>query len=500
MASTDNEIINARERPLSSDINDAQALLGRFFADALQWMTSTNNSTGSAVRSGVFGGLGVTANGSNVNVSAGMLGQYSAALSPTPGVLDSTFRIGRLGSTQSIAMPSPGTTTYYVIEAQMSSVTTATESRDVLDSGTGIFAATLVPKIVEKQVTFQLVVGTAGGAIPAPTGGDWVPIAVVRRPGGGGSVVQSDIFDVRPFWDGTGENSLNRDRSSIGMFAQVVTTSGTVGVLPVTLGTTQAGYYNGQSVYVQGTIADIGLARYKEAGSAAFASGSMWHIYLCQWSGIAPRGVYNDISPEGVSGIIVLSQTPPVVTGGTHYASNAISLPLPWGGSSPATQCAYVASVVRGSAGWVGQQPINGGRGVIYTMAVSPTPLNLAFGLINLAPAGTDFNHGFLVPAVARSVELYVQLSPTGTPTYPVVAISPKIRVGSGATGRDVWRQNQLYFRDVNEHYYEEIVTLPWQEVLATGFPGVNYSVASVTAPNTVNNLVFLTTLNGYTL
>ena len=125
--------------------------------------------------------------GNDVSVAAGVLLQDSATLTPVPGSLDSNYRVGINRVATIVAMPAPGGTTFYLIEGQVYELTTTTESRDILDPATGNFVPTNVPKQRERRVQFQVVAG--GADAPAPSGGEWVPIAIVRRPGGGGAVV-----------------------------------------------------------------------------------------------------------------------------------------------------------------------------------------------------------------------------------------------------------------------------------------------------------------------
>lgn len=205
MSGMDDVVFNTRERPVSVDQTNQGALVHRGILDILQWLLAPSawgslSTTFDTPGYAVLGGLTMTPSGNNVLVNPGALIQYSSTVVPTPGSLDSTTRIGFLRTATAVAAPSPGSDTYYLLTAQMVEVVTATESRDVLDTGTLNFVATLLPKRFERQLQFRFEAGTATN-FPLPSDPDWKVIGGVFRPGGGGAVLQSHLYDMRLLYD-----------------------------------------------------------------------------------------------------------------------------------------------------------------------------------------------------------------------------------------------------------------------------------------------------------
>ena len=120
MSNQDNVVFNVRERPLSSDQNNVESLHARTLAEMMLYqMTELNAIDGTSIlRNVVLGGLAVVPNGSNVDVTAGVLFQNSGSLVPTPGTYDSSYRYGRNASSSTLTMASPASDTYYIIELE----------------------------------------------------------------------------------------------------------------------------------------------------------------------------------------------------------------------------------------------------------------------------------------------------------------------------------------------------------------------------------------------
>lgn len=205
MASTDHNLINVRERPLSTDINDIQALTGRSLVEVLQFLLYNERiNLSNPLETGgpegyVLGGLTVSGSGANASISPGVLLQNNAALLPAPGPLDSNIRLATQRSVVLEPAPTPGSDTYYLLEARMAEVVVTSPSRDVLDPVTGNFVATTVPKLHERRLEFRWRAGTADAA-PATVVG-WIPLAVIFRPAAGGNVLTSHVQDARPIFD-----------------------------------------------------------------------------------------------------------------------------------------------------------------------------------------------------------------------------------------------------------------------------------------------------------
>jgi hypothetical protein len=390
MSNFDNVQINIRERPLSTDINEAQSMIQRTVADSLMRILSSRSNTASVPRNCALGGLEVAPSGTNVLVQPGMLVQFSTTLTPTPDPLDSDYRLGRNPEPEVVVMPSPGTTTWYVVEAQVTPVVTVSEVRDVLDPGSGAFIPTLVTKQTEYRLAFQLVAGVAGGSIPVPTGGNWVPLAAVRRVGGGPAVTAADIIPLAAQWgDGGGGVYSETDAGDHAVQCLAAT------FVQVTF--QRPARNNGAPMYFRDAPASIdpGTATYLSP-STTLAANTWYYLYLCPWGSLLPTRFYGaDITHNG---LLVLSDVPPDVSAdGLRRPSAPIDLPAPWDlGSAPAvSSCLCIGALLRnsGNTGFVTQvlrapgqyaitavQVFNGapsfiGVGQMATQVTLPTPL-----------------------------------------------------------------------------------------------------------------------------
>lgn len=367
MAGADNVVFNVRERPLSTDQNNLESMLARTIADLDKYMFAqklTQASTGapplSFLRDVVLGGLICTPNGTSVDVSAGALLQDSTTISPVPTSLDSSYRIAINRSVTTVATPSPGSLFYYLLEAQMSAVTTSTESRDILDPGTGNFVPTLVPKQVERRIIFQVRIGTVAGP-PIPLA-DWVPIAVVRRAAGGPALVQSDIVDVRPLWS----EITREDPYFIGASATKRTMWTTSPTGDNATGTNLVqfdfeAYLQGRRMYAKTSAAvDLTLAAFLETG-LVYASDTLYFIYLARArSAYLPTGMYPSVAHRG---ILVVSATGP--SQGSDTNSAVITTPAPFGSQTiPIGDAVCVGAILRSSFGdgFMGMVTTDAGR------------------------------------------------------------------------------------------------------------------------------------------
>ena len=357
MSGADNVIYNVRERPLSTDWNNTEALLTRTLMDLERYRNESRavaDPATEAVRNVVLGGLLVTPNGSDVSVSTGALMQDSASLSPTPDTYDSTYRIGFLRSAETVVMPAPGGTTYYLIEAQMVAEILLAESRDILDAGTGTFVPTLIDKIQIHSLQFQLLTG--GASAPAPSGGNWVPIAIVRRPGGGGAVVASDIIDVRPLQDA----GRQRPPLPVNQKVSLEVAAGGAATTSAKIRCQVDGAF-GYRCYANVLAAtDLDSATIVSPATV-YAAGTKYYLYLAPWSALSLNPRYNDGLGIGYEGVLVMSAIAP--SAATKRNSAAIQLPAPFAVvDAPTSSAYYLGTFLRdaGNTGWVGMSNVDG--------------------------------------------------------------------------------------------------------------------------------------------
>lgn len=329
---------NTRERPLSTDQNDQQSLIARTLMEALRGLHSRSNlgaggaSPSTSIRNVILAGLEVVPSGTDVSIQPGALLQNSATLAPVPAALDSTYRMGRLTAASLVDMPDPVSNTYYLIEAQVRQQDTSSESRDVLNPSTGVFVATSVVKRRENDVIFQVVAG--GASAPAPSGGDWVPLAVVLRPSGAPAVAITDIIDVR-FMAADAMATPQEFGAEPDLFQYAVVTAGSS---PVAQSDTESANFN--QIRVGARIPGIGPAYFDVQGTFNWATSTSLHaaglvvasqednwtfIYLCPWQGLLPVNAYGGaISSRG---ILVFSSDAPDASGRNQAT---ITLPAPW--------------------------------------------------------------------------------------------------------------------------------------------------------------------------
>jgi len=500
----DSVIWTSLERLLSSDLSNAFSMGGRELADMLQYLNAaTVFGTAGAVptnspRAVVLNGLELVPSGSNVAVQPGALLQYSTGLSPVPGTYDSPYRTGILRVAQNVTLGSSGSDTFYLVEAQVDVVTTVSANRDIYDPVTQTFTPTLVAVVQESQVTFQTTVGT--GTVPAFSGGDWIPIGVVRRPAGGGSVAATDIIDIRPLWAGR-----------LAAANETIPDSGTVGYGPsrgpgwitapsdltntasplVQLNVSAVGP-NGERLWYEGTLTDT--APFIENG-LTFSGGTWYYVYLADWRRTAPKNVYSGAAWTGAlavggigEGLVIVSAVAPDTSGGN---SSAITPGAPWSTSPdiPAGTARLVACLKR-NAGNTGWEPlwstdgetfyVGGTANRVVSSSLPSSGSNNKTPVAHSLPAGIKSWTGWLqlVGANASPNEFDVYLAPYGatspalSPTFvldeagatlagngvtidvPTLGLSPSsqqfnlhVAVGGAIDGATRWTMDMVAFR-----------------------------------------------------
>lgn len=415
MAGADNVQFNTLERALSGDMNDLESMAARELSDLLREMFGTRTFALAATpidapRSVVLGGLEVSPSGADIVVASGALAQEAPALAPVPGALDSSYRLAINRVPEVITGPVPGIETFFLLEAQMVNVVTSSEVRDVFDPALNLFVPTPVDKLLERQIDFQLVTGAAGNA-PVPTGTPWVPIAIVRRPGGGGPVLASDLIDVRPVWDST--ESSERDVFSADLTRQLdrkFVTIGVPGAAASELVVLEAeARVLGQRLWFFSSLSFDPTASIYIDPTTVLAADTWFYLYLVPWQGLLP--VDPSVAGRTGKGLLVLSSVVPTAQGNVVNGA-PLTLPPPYGVTPVAANGATVVAALRRNSANTGWVP----------------SANANRGFFTLAPA---LNVGTFVPLV----------TPTALGLGPVTPNSAKmarvqVRVdGNGASG-----------------------------------------------------------------
>lgn len=173
----DRVVIQPRERPLSSDVLNGDAILGRLSAQMLRFLgrsfISQTGGLDDVSPTSVTEGLSCRPSGTTVTVKPGILAQLSPGYPGAPGQFESPMRVGQLHSDKAFGFaPTPNSTC--LMEIRVVDVVTQVANRDVLDAGSGQFVPTNVDKVISREIEAQFTFGTLV-SYPAFNGGTWVP-------------------------------------------------------------------------------------------------------------------------------------------------------------------------------------------------------------------------------------------------------------------------------------------------------------------------------------
>jgi hypothetical protein len=428
----DKIVLNTRERPLSTDTLDMQALLSRALGDVLRWLHARpfqDNAIYDTAFTPVTYGLGVripSANATSVLLQPGLLLQDSTTLAPVPSTYESSLRLGVLRTELSVTLPTPGSNTWYLLEAQVSE--TATSSfRDVLNQTTGKFEGTNVPKRKIYSVTTQWVAGSST-LIPVPSGGDWVPIHACLVQAGGfvgftpgthwdvrpqaahipfGEVQKQDVRPVRvPLLQTEGKPGLSAS-SGILIAAEGVSNSANIG-------DKQGGLRMFVSNISGGTPLDVSSATYRSPATT-LAANTWYYLYLAPWALRAPAGLYTDEH----RGVFVLSHITPDLSG--FWNSADIELPAPFSNFVGESYCCPCIGALLRNAANTGWAPMSGGNGryVIapgnqVTIGATASPIVTAVPTTMKPKNATILDLKYTASFSAGTVDIDVGVEPSG--------------------------------------------------------------------------------------
>lgn len=430
----DSVIFNTRERAVSSDWNDAQALQTRELADAVRWLQqlSWQQPTGSANlaidRQAVLGGLIPSASGSDVVISPGALAQFSSSIVPVPGALDSGERVAYARAAEAVAAPAPGSDTVYLLEAQMVDVVTLTTTRDILDTAAipPVFVPTLVNKRTERRITYRFRAGTATAAPAADSA--WVPIAVVWRLAGGGAVAAADVWDCRPLAgarDGFAVlGSIPTERGGGRVTRRRLETVGTIASSSARLRFDFAAIDNeGERLFAR--VTDPTGVSIADLPQSTLASGSIAYFYLATDN--TGRAISNRIAGVAHRGMLLVSNVAPTKQGLNDATITLVHGATPWGLDSVAPGHAICVGAVRFVAGVVNPCTIGESDAVIVSRAL------VAYGAAPDAAGRTNFDLAGFVPADARiaRVRVYIIGAGTGAGADRFVTITDQATAGT---------------------------------------------------------------------
>jgi len=210
-------IVSPLERAVAADIVRAQSFLGASLNELLRALLDTssglddvqagalaiqNLTQGTPAYGKVIGGLLFQPTGGS---TAALIGPGIAALydpDTTPSADDSQYKLvsDPLGtSALTLTANTSGNLRIDVIECarvQPDNVV-ETDSRDVFNTTTGVYAAATVVKATQAQLQYRIRTGLPGGGMPAFTQG-WLPLTIASVPTGTHVWDTVTLWDVRP--------------------------------------------------------------------------------------------------------------------------------------------------------------------------------------------------------------------------------------------------------------------------------------------------------------
>lgn len=464
--------VNPLERAMSIDIVRAQSFLGQALNEMLRALVDTGQGLDDVAAGGQFSPNASAGTPSSALIFSGFL------LSVTGGSTASAVGPGTLGIYDPDATPSGDDSQYKLITASVSSgtlnltanasgslridvvecsrvqpdVIIETDSRDVFNTTTGLFAAATVNKVSQAQLQFRIRLGTPGGGFPGSVAG-WLPLAVASVPTGTTVWDTVTIWDVRPLAEDLAFNmtSASRDLPLITRCMAQINTTGTggqsicSGVIEAELGGRRVGGMlrscsNNAAVTADSApfYVDLDDAQNRSASGAIGTTGFNY-VYLATPFGL-PRWARYTAGPTGrvpksPRGLVIASAAAPDLVYGTPHA--ALSLPPCLQNSGNTATCATTMAMCvlarLGTSGGSTYQGVTAGglsaSGGKHWSAGTGTPTNNASisggdAFFTLTP-GVDF------PAHARAivVNMFVSYTVSGGTLSTIQIGQPLFRI-----------------------------------------------------------------------
>ena len=418
------EIFNSLSRAVSDDLNDAQDMVSRVMADAFQNLLSKQTFLSPAAPDEQFeslvAGMSVSVDGNILQVNPGTLMQFDVG-NATNAPPQSAFNVCTLRAPIDITSLVVANN-YYLIEVEPSVVLTGSTTRDVFDPGTQTVVPTLVNK--RKDVTVVVTVLSNGTNIPAPSGGNKVPIYAFRQQGFG--PVDPEAWDMRPTWEDrdTGKTpfsgNIGQEDGTLIFDQRCMNNNGTF-VHTTGLFVQARGITGGRNV-ARFTAPGFGPDVDQTAGTTP-ANGDLCNIWLCPVTGNGKLYVPKFKNDNIFQSAGLLIRTDNTTNPGRVGRSNTGSFPSlqsPWANYAVQTnQAMHVASAFassQGSGAWVPfaqssggntemvREPSGGNNKQVFDISaaegVSPASQLVALDG-NLSPLNAH------IPSNAKSVKLF---------------------------------------------------------------------------------------------
>lgn len=360
---------NTRERLLSSDVNRLQTLAAATIADVIRdqhdsillmdsgFVSPPPTTVGTPLYGAVLNGLMVVApvGGVELAVTPGSAiledpdGQAGSSVSTAPNPDDS---IGKLCIDRAGVLAGSGTLVFTangagsvrvdVVEMRRSpSLVDETDNRDIFDSGTGLFTAVAVTKIVRDGIQYRIRLGTAGAGFPGAAAG-WMPIAVIATPPGAASFDPCTIYDVRPLVTDRADSAAGaralrtatRSERAMRNFKVDTISAAPAYLLSGSFVGSDAGGYNADTLPPSGfDLRDVA----NHAPGYVPAANALCYVWQLQPHGLPRWVLYSTVAvppfggrvPLGPRGIWVVTGTGPIATQWSTGDLPSIAIPLP---------------------------------------------------------------------------------------------------------------------------------------------------------------------------
>jgi hypothetical protein len=430
------EVINSRERAVSTDINRLQDFLasevGQLFfeqvgkssvSDDHQPGTESSPAVGSTPPfNAVLNGLRpYPINGTrDLLITPGVLLSDNLASTgdDSPLLYCNDPGINAAGVLQ--LTTSPGAVRIDVLECQPTTAVLETDNRDIYNIVTGLFAPAMVTKVTAARLTYRIRTGTPGAGFPGLVAG-WIPIMVCRVDAAATTWDTCDLWDVRnlvsEFWNSPFQSELTDAEVTDAHLAATETAAGAPYGIQLT--GKVAGRF--RHFRIGGSAKDypVGSAYVDiTTGTSNWAAGMVvlgllpWYVYLAfpfglpGWrkyagSTVSPR------TPAGLRGIpIVVSATPAPMPSRAPVAALALPTSLGFGGTTSDAVCVF-ASISDSTPRIRGGAAANG-------LTMHHTPIIVPATVSDPLVSGTSkyqLIDSIAVPACAKSVLLNLDLA-----------------------------------------------------------------------------------------
>lgn len=365
-------VINPQERVASADFNRMQRFHERDFAEVLRYMLDGTSeldvggganfaeysTLGTPLRAEVISGLLVRpAVGSfAVSVDPGVLFAVAPDAAPDESNYKHVRDAGSSGSL-TIGANASGSTRIDVIECRINPTpAVVTDTRDVFDTVSGTFSATLLTKERSSRLEYRVRAGTAGAGIPANQSG-WLPLCVASVPDGAADNDDVTFWDVRPLVSDRAYGSyaltttlpkiLEHEVKVERVGATDVRASGKVWAIHG--GRRVGGLLKRGTPGADADYLNVADADNQDTGTIAEVLSNTPIVYLAFPAGLPRWSRYNDApaprEPRTPIGIPVVSYTRPVH--GTGAPASALALPASTGLGGTTSNAVAVLALMR---------------------------------------------------------------------------------------------------------------------------------------------------------